>query len=228
MRRFAHTFAVVFLSSASLAAHAQVCTGSASFRSGPVRIAAGIGVSDGLNSYGASLGAGAPTGIFGSAGIVRFEFRGNGITSAAVRLNLEGGYAIDLTPAKSMQFCPLASFGYESEPDSKSVAGTITSSTRLVGFGGSFGRLMPMTPTVDFVPFARVQYFTTRTSGGISGFPPVSFSDHYTAVDIGAGFVVNRTLTLQPSVSIPVGLDGGKALFQIGVSFNLGASSAQQ
>jgi hypothetical protein len=48
-----------------------------------------------------------------------------------------------------------------------------------------------------------------------SSVPGFSYAEStsYTAVDLGAGCVVNRTPTLQPSVSIPIDLDGGKATF---------------
>ena len=208
-----------------LAAEAQVCNGAASFSAGPIQIAAGLGISDGSKSYGARLGAGAPTGVFASAGIVRSEY--DDISGAGIGLDLQGGYAIDLTPARNIQFCPLASFDYQSGPDVETTVGTITTSAHAVGLGGSFGGLVPMAPTLDFVPFAGAQYVISRVSASVPGFSSTESAD-YTAVDLGAGFVVNRTLTLQPSVSIPVGLDGGKATFQIAFAFNVGPSPARK
>ena len=225
IRRCARASTIAILVTVPLAAEAQVCTGAASFSAGPVQIAAGVGISDGTKSYGARLGAGAATGVFASAGIVRSEY--DDVSGAGIGLELEGGYAIDLTPAKSIQFCPLASFDYQSGPDVESTAGTITTSAHAVGLGGSLGGVVPMAPTFDFVPFAGAQYVISRVSVSVPGFSSTE-SAGYTAVDLGAGFVVNRTLTLQPSVSIPVGLDGGKATFQIAFAFNVGPSSARQ
>jgi hypothetical protein len=40
---------------------------------------------------------------------------------------------------------------------------------------------------------------------------------------VGAGFVINRTLTLQPSAALPVGIDGAKPSFQLTFSLNFGS-----
>jgi len=64
----------------------------------------------------------------------------------------------------------------------------------------------------------------TGTGTGGGGGTSESSSENYGVVKVGAGFVSNRTLTLQPSVSIPVGLEGAKTSFQIVVALNFGSS----
>jgi len=48
---FATRFLLAILVSLPSAASAQICTGMASFTSGPVRLGAGLWHSDGLNAY---------------------------------------------------------------------------------------------------------------------------------------------------------------------------------
>jgi hypothetical protein len=104
-----------------------------------------------------------------------------------------------------------------------------------------------MSPIFDFVPFAAASYLVSQgavyPSMSAVGLPPPpgysagsfsvggtseSPSENYGEVIVGAGFVVNRTLTLQPSVSIPVGLEGPKTSFQIVFAFNFGSSPARK
>ena len=81
---------------------------------------------------------------------------------------------------------------------------------------------MPVGPTVDFVPFAGAAYFVSRASAS-AGDVSESESQDYTEIDVGAGFVINKVLTLQPSVAIPVGVDGAKSTFLLAFAFNVGS-----
>ena len=126
-----------------------------------------------------------------------------------------------------MQFCPVASFAYQSGPNVQTPVGDISASAHAIGFGGSFGGIVPMSPTLDFVPFAGASFLASRVSASFGG-TSESASKNYGEVNVGAGFVLNRTLTLQPSVSIPVGLEGAKTSFQIAFAFNFGSSSARK
>jgi hypothetical protein len=205
-----------------LVAGAQTCQGVASFGSGPARVGAALDVSDNVKTYGAQLAVGAATGPFASASLSRAEY--DNVTNAGVGIGVTGGFAIAVT--QGVQFCPLASFGYESGPDVGSSVGTVSSSAHAVGFGGSFGGTVPATPSVDFVPSIGAQYVIQQASATALG-TSVSSSTNFTAIQIGAGFVFNRTVTLRPAVSIPVGLTSGKSTFELVFAFNFGSSSAK-
>ena len=198
------------------AARAQTCAGAASFHSGPIRLGAGLNVGDGVKSYGAQVAAGASVGVFGTAGVSRAEY--DELSDAGIVLNFEGGYAVDLTPSKNVQFCPIASFAYQSGPN----VGTIESSAHAFGAGGSIGGRVAMSPTLDFVPFGSASFIASRGSAR-AGSQSISVDESYMQLGFGAGFVLNHMLTLQPAVAFPVGLDGGKASFQLAFSFNLGS-----
>lgn len=199
---------------------AQTCSGTAAFSAGPVRLGAGLATSEGVKSYGVSMAVGANTGPFASGTLSRAEY--SDIDGAGTVFGFGAGYAIDLNPAKTVQFCPIATFNYQSGPDIDIGTSTISTSAHAIGFGGSIGGILPVGPTVDFVPFAGAAYFVSRASAS-AGDVSESESQDYTEIDVGAGFVINKVLTLQPSVAIPVGVDGAKSTFLLAFAFNVGS-----
>jgi len=128
-----------------------------------------------------------------------------------------------VNPAKTVQFCPRAGLQYASGPDIDTGTGTLTTSAHAVSFGGALGGTVAMAPTFDFVPFVAASYVVERATAKLGGVSD-SESEDYTEVDVGAGFVINKTLTLQPMVAIPVGLDGAKSAFQLAFTFNFGSA----
>jgi hypothetical protein len=217
VRSFVIALGVVALSAARVSA--QTCVGAAAFSSGPVRLGAGLATSDGAKSYGVTMAAGAKTGPFASGGLSRIEY--SDLDGSGTVVGLGAGYAIDVNPTKTVQFCPLAGFQYQSGPDIDLGGSTLSMSAHAVSLGGSLGGSVPMTPTLDFVPFAGASYIASRATGTLDGTSD-SESQSYGEIDVGAGFVINKTLTLQPSVAIPVGVDGAKSAFQLAFAFNFG------
>lgn len=211
-------FGVLALSATRM--EAQTCVGTASFSKGPVRLGAGLASTEGVKRYDVSMAAGAKAGPFASGTMSRAEY--SDIDGSATVLGVGAGYAIDLNPAKTVQFCPLARFSHQSGPDIDFGTSTITTSFRSFGLGGSLGVVLPIGPTVDFVPFAGASYFVEHASASGGTFDPDTQDE--TKVNVGAGFVVNKTLTLQPSVVIPVGNDGAKSVFQLAFAFNFGSA----
>jgi len=200
---------------------AQTCAGLAPFSAGPVRLGAGLSSSEGVKGYGVNMAAGAKAGPYATATLTRIEYSdldGNGTL-----VGVGAGYAIDVNPTRTVQFCPRAGLEYISGPDVDTGTGTITTSAHAVSFGGALGGTVPMAPTFDFVPFIAASYIVERATAKFGGVSE-SDSEDYTEVDVGAGFVINKALTLQPMVAIPVGLDGAKSAFQLAFTFNFGAA----
>lgn len=195
---------------------AQSCEGSASFAAGPARVGAGFAVTDGLKTYGVNGAIGQQMGWYGSASVARVSY--DNADASAVGMGVNAGYAMNVTTDKKVQFCPQAGFMYQSGPD----VGGISASAHAFDVGGSFGTVMKASPTLDFVPFAGAQYINATSK--IDGGP--SFSDDYANINVGAGFVLNRLWTIQPMVTFPVGLEGAKSTFQIGVGYSFGGSTA--
>ena len=205
---------------------AQTCYGNAPFSAGPVRIGAGLATSEGVKSYGASLAVGTNSGPFALGGVSRTEYSdldGSGLDGSGTSFGISAGYAIDLNPTKTMQVCPYADFDHESGPDIDVGLYTLSTSADAVGFGGSFGGAVRVGPTLDLVPFAGTTYFVSRAWGTLDG-ETNSESYRYGLIDVGAGFVINKVLTLQPAVSIPIGVEGAKSTFRLDVSYNFGSA----
>ena len=212
------TFGIVALSATRMAA--QTCSGAAAFSAGPVRLGAGLASSDGVKSYGVNMAVGAKAGPFVSGSLSRTEY--SDIADNGTLVGLGAGYAFDLNRTKTVQFCPEVSFRHESGPEIEYLGSTISTSADAVGFGGVFGGVVPVTPTLDVVPFAGGAYVITQAWATL-GRESESESLRYGEVDVGAGFVINKTLTLQPSVALPVGIEGAKSSFQLAFAFNFGS-----
>ncbi len=225
MNRASGLLAVGAIALLPAAGIAQICNGTASFAAAPVRVAAGFESSDGVKTYGLNLAGGAPDGLYGSATLSRAEY--DNVANAGVVLGTTVGYAVDVTPTKSAQFCPEVGYSYQTGPDVDTGFGTVSVSAHAFSFGGSFGGAVPMSPTFDFIPFVSAAYVISQISASAGG-SSASSSEDYTAVGIGAGFVINKILTLQPMVSIPVGLQNGKSTFGLALGFNFGSSSGHR
>jgi hypothetical protein len=217
-RSFVVALGIIALSTSRLSA--QTCAGAAAFSAGPVRAGAGLATSDGVKSYGVNMAVGAKSGTFASANIARAEY--SDIDGSGTLVGIGAGYAADLDPAKTVQFCPQVSYTHQSGPDLDFGTGTIATSAYAIGLGGSFGSTVPVSPTLDLVPFGGASYFISRASATMDDVTD-SESQNYTELTLGAGFVFNKTLTLQPAVSIPLGLEGAKSSFQLAFAFNFGA-----
>jgi hypothetical protein len=200
---------------------AQTCAGAAAYSAGPVRIGAGLATTDGAKSYGLTLGVGSKAGAFGSATLSRGEYSDVDASSTAVGVG--AGYAFDLNPTHTAQFCPQLSLIHQSGPDIDLGGSALSVTSHAVALGGSLGELVPLTPTLDLVPFGGASYVMSRATATFAG-DSQSDSQDYSEIDVGAGFVFNKTFTLQPSLAIPVGLDGAKMSFQLAFAFNFGGA----
>jgi len=82
----------------SQSAFSQVCNGTASFSSGPVRVSAGGNFTDGVRSYGGQLAFGAERGPFASVGLSAVDY--DQIDEGGTVVGISGGYAIPVTFVK--------------------------------------------------------------------------------------------------------------------------------
>ena len=222
MMRTTHVLVAIALELSAALAAAQTCLGTASFSSGRVRLSAALEEATSHDKgYGVDIDVGA-AGPFAGVGLTRAEY--DGIEGAGTVFGAGAGYAINLNATKTVQFCPTAGFRYQTGPDVVFETTTIHNSSRGIGFGGSCGGVVRVAPTFDIVPFVDASYTNWRTrysAQGMSG----SESFDYGEIDVGAGFVINKTLTLSPSVSFPVRVEGYPTSFGLSVAFNFGGSS---
>ena len=74
---------------------------------------------------------------------------------------------------------------------------------------------------MDIVPNASFQFANTRLSMD-DGNESISDSESYGLLTLGTGFVFNSRYSLNPSLSIPMGLDGSDIGFGLAGAINFG------
>lgn len=200
---------------------AQACLGTAPFSSGAVRLGAGAEFTDGAKSYGVQLAVGARQGPFASGGLSAIDY--DDVDEGGTIVGLSAGYAIDVGAAKKAQFCPLVGFDRQTGPNIDTGVGMLELSARAFSVGGTIGGAIVTTPTMDFVPFVGAAFVSQKVTAEFSGSTD-SASDEFTIISLGAGFVLNRQLTIRPLLNFPVGLEDGDPSYGIALAFNFGSA----
>jgi hypothetical protein len=216
MRRiFLLSFTLPFLLGSKVAA--QACLGMPSFASGPMQVAGGATFGDGATAFGGSFGYGAPTGLYGKAGVGTTSY--DGLDASSFDFGVSGGYQIKLKPSQKTEVCPVASLSFGSGPND--VGGDIDMSSRNISFGAAAGMSVGHNPRLMILPNASFQFANTRLeieSATLSG----ANSESYGLLTLGTGFVFNSRFSVNPSISIPVGLSGSDAAFGLAGAINFG------
>jgi hypothetical protein len=94
-------------------------------------------------------------------------------------------------------------------------------SSRTFAAGASVGALLGRNPQLRFVPNASFQFANTRSTVD-DGTTSRSGSESYGLLTLGTGFVFNARYSLNPSIAIPIGLDGSNASFGLSGAINFG------
>jgi hypothetical protein len=220
MRRFVGLALVGVLVAVPGAARAQTCQGMSSFSSGPLRVGGGVGLANSVTNFNVNMNAGSQYGPFGGVSVGRSDVDGN--TNSATDLGVNGGWSFELNPQRTAKFCPIAGFNYESGPNRNP---NIDVSSRALSFGGAFGGLLHTQSDLTLAPFVSAQFVDLQRTTRVGNGPDVSVGDQYGLITFGSGFVINRILTIQPSVAFPVAVDPGFSndpVFSIAFGVNFG------
>ena len=94
-------------------------------------------------------------------------------------------------------------------------------SSRTFAFGAAIGAQVGHNPQMQIVPNASFQFANTRLSMD-DGTDSVADSESYGLLTLGTGFVFNSRYSLNPSLSIPMGLDGSDIAFGLSGAINFG------
>jgi hypothetical protein len=195
-------------------AAAQACAGMPSFASGPMQITAGGSFADGASSLGGTFGYGMPTGLYGKAGIGTTSY--DAFDGSSFDFGVGGGYQIPLHTSRKAELCPIASLSFGSGPND--VLGTgVDMSSRNLAFGAAVGALVGNSSQMQILPNASFQFANTRVE-----IDDAAGSESYGLLTLGTGFVFNSRFSVNPSISIPVGLDGSDASFGLSGAINFG------
>ena len=199
-------------------AAAQTCVGMPSFTSGNMQVTAGGSFADGASSFGGTFGYGVPKSFYGKAGLGSTSY--DGLDGSSFDLNLGGGYQVPLATSRMAELCPIASLSLASGPNDI-VGSGIDMSSRTFAFGAAVGALVGNSSQVRILPNASFQFANTRLSMD-DGTDSVSGSESYALLTLGTGFVFNSRYSLNPSISLPIGLDGSDASFSLAGAIHFG------
>jgi hypothetical protein len=204
----------------ALGAHAaaQTCSGMPAFSSGHMQVAGGGQFADGTSSFGGTFGYGTPKSFYGKAGIGSTSY--DGLDGSSFDFNVGGGYQVPLHAKQTAELCPIASLSLGSGPNDVLGSG-VDLSTRTLAFGASAGVVLGTNPQLRFLPNASFQFANTRATAD-DGTNSASDSQSYGLLTLGTGFVFNSRFSLNPSISFPIGLDGGDTSFGLMGAMNFG------
>jgi hypothetical protein len=195
-------------------AAAQACAGMPSFASGPMQITAGGSFADGASSFGGTFGYGRPAGLYGKAGIGTTSY--DGLDGSSFDFGVGGGYQIPLQSSRKAELCPIASLSFGSGPNDVLGSG-VDMSTRDFAFGAALGAQVGNSPQMQILPNASFQFANKRIE-----IDDAAGSESYGLLTLGTGFVFNSRFSVNPSISIPLGLDGSSTSFGLVGAMNFG------
>jgi hypothetical protein len=198
-------------------AAAQACVGMPSFSSGPMQLAAAGSFTDGSNSFGSTFGYGVPKGLYGKVGIGTTSY--DALDGSSFDFGLAGGYQMPLHSSRKAEVCPIASLNFGSGPND--VVGGVDMSSRNFAVGAALGAQVGRNPQMQILPNASFQLANTRVTAD-DGTTSDSASESYALLTLGTGFVFNSRFSLNPSISLPIGLEGSDASFQLGGAIQFG------
>ena len=218
MRRTLLLSLVLPLTLLTTKAAAQTCVGMPSFSSGQMQIAGGGSFADGVSNFGGTFGYGTPKALYGKAGIGTTSY--DGFDGSSLDLSVGGGYQVPLQTSRTAELCPVASLSIGSGPNDI-VGSGVDMSSRTFAFGAAIGALVGHSTQVRILPNASFQFANTRLSLD-DGTTSAASSESYGLLTLGTGFVFNSRFSINPSISIPMGLDGSNTSFGLVGAMNFG------
>ncbi len=211
--------AVAGIAMCATVAAAQVCQGDLSFRGSSNHVGGAIGKSNNATSFGGGLTHGHQQGWYtgASVGMVTYDQ----VTGNSVIVNGGLGYSMPLQNKSQWQVCPGTTLSLGFGPSVTTGAGTLHTASQTVTMGASVGTSVPMTKSVNILPFGSASLGYTRVSAKMNG-ASTSATDTYLLLGAGAGFQVSPRLVLRPAIALAAGADLiDDTAFSFGVTFAL-------
>lgn len=148
----------------------------------------------------------------------RLSYSNGGGNSVALNGGL--GYSMPLQKS-SWQMCPGGTLSLGFGPTVNVGAGTMRFASQTLSMGASFGTSLPLSKTVNMIPFGSAAFGHTRISTKLNG-NSASASDNYLLLGMGAGFQFTPSLVFRPALSLAAGADlVDDTVFSLGVTFAL-------
>ena len=225
------TFTAALLLSLSVPSllHAQACLGAPSYRLAPLQLGFGASFTDGSKGAGVQVGLGERQGLFMNLGANFTSY--DGVDGSGTSVAGTVGYDVAVTPvpasgpapSTAVSFCPIASIAYTKFPSISDGFTDYDLHELDAGGGVALGVSVTASPTVSVIPFGSFAYYYGRATISASGFGSTSASDSYGVAGLGLGLLLNQRITLRPSVSLPVGIEGSNPIFNFAVGFQVGS-----
>lgn len=197
-------------------AAAQTCLGNASFAANHLQMGGTYTSVGDADELGASFVSGSNS-VFAGLGVSSYSFDGG---DANVRISGALGYQVPVSVSGRVQACPLlrASFGLPTT-DYNGSGGDLT--TQSYGLGLAVGGTLLQRERLALVPSvqATVQRDVFTIAGGLT---PDDVTETYGTIGVALGIVMNESLSLRPSVSIPVNASFDDPIIGIGIALNYG------
>jgi outer membrane protein assembly factor BamA len=195
-------------------ATAQVCQGDLSFRS-PTHIGAALAMSDHTTSFGGGAAWGHRQGLYGGASVGVTNYDAGAGNAVAVGGGV--GYQMPLQARSSWQLCPGGTLALTFGPNNNGAK----LSTQTVTMGTSIGTSLPLSKSVNLLPFGSAAFAHTRAALDVNG-NSTSASDNYLLLGFGAGFQLTPSLVIRPSISLAAATDNpDDTVFGLSMTFAL-------
>jgi len=206
--------AVAAVAVCATSATAQVCQGDLAFRS-PTHLGAALAMSNHTTSFGGGASWGHRQGLYGGAsvGVTNYDAgAGN-----AVDIGGGVGYSMPLQARSNWQLCPGGTLSLGFGPNSNGAK----ISTQTLTMGLSTGTSLPLSKSVNLLPYGSAAFAHTHASlsaNGVSG----SASDNYLLFGFGAGFQLTPNFVIRPSLQFTAASSNpDNTIFGLGMTFAL-------
>lgn len=214
--RFLLPFA--FFTAASLPGSlgAQACLGNPSFSVHHLQVAAGAAFDESATSFAGTFVGGSETLFTGlSLGGATYD----GISGASLLAGISGGFQVPVSSG-SAQVCPIVGATFSFGPSDFDGSGTNFRS-QAYNFGLAAGGELFRAERLAVVPSLSLGFvYTAATATGL--LTNSTETDTYGVAGAAIGLVLGDRLSVRPSVSIPIGLEGADPVFGIGFALNYG------
>ena len=195
-------------------ATAQVCQGDLSFRSS-THLGAALAMTNHTTSFDGGASWGHRQGLYGGAlvGVTNYDA---GVGNA-VAIGGAVGYQMPLQARSNWQLCPAGSLGLTFGPNNNGAK----LSTQTVTMGTSIGTSLPLSKSVNLLPYGSAAFAHTRYAVSVNG-NSGSTTDNYLLFGFGAGFQLTPSFVIRPSISFAAASDNpDDTMFGLSMTFAL-------
>lgn len=194
-------------------AAAQICSGAPTLQgTRSLNVSSGASFFDGGKTYGASFTAGSNWLVGGGFGYTDFDD-----TTLSLK-TISGSAGWEYEDGSGFAACPNlgASYGFGLELSGVDLTSWTISPGVSLGYEAVVSQTLSVVPTGS----GSLVYQDLNADAGIGG--EASESETYGMIGLGLGLIVNDLFGFGPSVSFPVGLDGGDTRFGLSATVGIG------